>query len=526
MKLNSIKYYTIIFLILFINKSIIADDIKTDSTASNPSLINLKHSDNLDSLLNEWYNANLLIPNEEDTAFIDIENLELKEFNDSIYIERLSKLPDCIELSYNKVVRNFIHLYTHQRRELVSKMLGLSDYYFPIFEEILDANDLPLELKYLPVIESALNPNAVSKAGATGIWQFIYSTGKIYKLEINTYVDERRDPVQSSYAAVKFLKDLYNIYDDWILAIAAYNCGPGNVNKAIRRSGGRTDFWEIYYRLPRETRGYVPAFIAASYVMNYYQEHDIYPVKAQLPYVCDTLIITEKLHLKQVSEVLNIPLDLLKNLNPQYRREIIPENKKGYALRIPAEYTMDFIDLEDSIFNYKDSILFSASIERENPSYVRYEYVHEAPKGNFEKLYYTVKSGDNIGYIAEWYHVGASKVRYWNNINRNLIRVGQKLIIYVPKNKAEKYRKINDMTFVAKQKSIGKIIVEKTEVKKSYNYPEGTEFITYKVKRGDTFWEIAKKFDGVTETDIMQLNNISNARNLSYGLILKIKPKK
>jgi len=522
---NSLVIYIQIIVFILFSAQLFASITYTDSLSTHRTINADAYSDNLDSLLNEWYLANTLVPIYTDSSFTDIEDLEIKEFNDSVYIDRLSKLPNYIELSYNKVIRNFIHLYTHQRRELVGKMIGLSDYYFPIFEEILDANDLPLELKYMPVIESALNPRAVSRVGATGIWQFMYSTGKIYKLEINTYVDERRDPVQSTQAAVSFLKDLYNIYNDWILVIAAYNCGPGNVNKAIRRSGGRTDFWEIYYRLPRETRGYVPAFIAASYVMNYYTEHNIIPVKAELPYACDTLIITEKLHLKQVSEVLNIPLALIKNLNPHFRHEIIPANEKGYALRIPAEYTMAFIDLEDSILNYKDSLFFNASIERENPKYTPYEYVHEPPKGNYEKLYYTVRSGDNIGYIAEWYHVRASDLRYWNNIRRNLIRVGQKLVIYVPKNKANKYRGFNDMTFAQKQKTLGIIVENKSSVQKPKDYPPGTEFLTYTVKRGDTFWEIAKKFKGITETDIMQLNGITDARNLSYGQILKIKPK-
>ncbi len=274
------KYQLSVIILSFFSINGFANYTGTDSTnlieKNNP----LAYSDNLDSLLNDWYVSNSLVPVQTDTIFIDIENLDLKEFNDSDYIKRIEELPDFIELSYNKVVRNFIHLYTNEKRDLVSKMLGLSNYYFPIFEEILDANNLPLELKYLPVIESALNPRAISRAGATGIWQFMYSTGKMYKLEINTYVDERRDPVKSTEAAVHFLSDLYNIYHDWILAIAAYNCGPGNVNKAIRRSGGRTDFWEIYYRLPRETRGYVPAFIAASYVMNNYQYHQIQPANS------------------------------------------------------------------------------------------------------------------------------------------------------------------------------------------------------------------------------------------------------
>ncbi len=221
---------------------------------------------------------------------------------------------------------------------------------------------------------------------------------------------------------------------------------------------------------------------------------------------------------------MKIPLTLLENLNPQYRHDIIPTSKKGYSLTIPTEYTMQFIDLQDSIFNYKDSVFFNKSIVKDNPKYAYSQYVHEPPKGNYSKLYYTVKSGDNIGYIAEWYHVRASDIRYWNNIHRNLIRVGQKLVVYVPKSKAGKYKNLNNLTFAQKQKTLGIKVEEKTSKNKIYNYPEGTDFITYTVKRGDTFWEIAKKYDGVTESDIMLLNNISDARALSYGQVLKIKP--
>ncbi|MCK4664330.1 MAG: transglycosylase SLT domain-containing protein [Bacteroidales bacterium] len=484
----------------------------------------LQFSDNLDSLLNLWYVQQSVFPSDSGQYTFNINDSLIPEFPDSVYMQRINELPVFIDLSYNKVVRNFIHLYTIKKRGLVEVMLGLQDYYFPVFEEILDANNLPLELKYLPVIESALNPRAVSRAGATGIWQFMYSTGKMYKLEINSYIDERKDPVKSTYAAVNFLKDLYNIYGDWILAIAAYNCGPGNVNKAIRRSGGKRNYWDIYYRLPRETRGYVPAFIAANYVMNYYSEHNLTPQKIEIPVFVDTIMINEKLHLKQVSEVLNMPIKQLRDLNPQYRRDIIPAGKKSYSLKLPVEYTMQFIDLSDSIFDYKDSVFFNPNIIHNPPEYTR--YVPKPPSKDHIKIYYTVQSGDNLGYIADWYNVRISDLRYWNNIRRNLIRAGQKLVIYKKKNIVGKYKKINSMSFAEKQKMIGKTVpTEIADNTKQEEYPDDNNYVYYTVKRGDNLWDIAKKYPGVSNTDIMKINNITNANNLTPGQKLRIKRK-
>lgn len=237
-------------------------------------------------------------------------------YHDTVYSDRLYRLPSEMELSFNHVVRSYIEMYSVRRREQVAYMLTLGDYYFPLFEEMLDRHGLPLELKYLPVIESALNPVAVSRMGATGLWQFMLKTGQGYGLEVNSLVDERRDPYKSTEAAVRYLKDLYSIYGDWNLVIAAYNCGPGNVNKAIARSGGKQDYWEIYYRLPRETRGYVPAFIAANYIMNYYAEHNICPMKPNDFQALDTVHVNQEIHFGQISEILDIPVNELQRLNP------------------------------------------------------------------------------------------------------------------------------------------------------------------------------------------------------------------
>ena len=273
--------------------------------------------------------------------------------SDSVYMDRLSRIPSIMELPYNDAVKKSIEAYTVRLRNKVSFMLGAANFYMPIFEEALDAYDLPLELKYLPIIESALNPTALSRRRASGLWQFILSTGKIYGLENNSLVDERRDPVKASWAAARYLKDLYNIYKDWSLVLAAYNCGPGNVNKAIRRANGSTDYWTLYYYLPRETRGYVPAFIAANYVMNYYCEHGICPLESELPIHTDTIQISKDLHLNQVAAVCNISIEQLRSLNPQYKKDIIPGSNKPYALRLPENQIGTFIELQDSVFAYK-----------------------------------------------------------------------------------------------------------------------------------------------------------------------------
>ena len=476
---------------------------------------------NLDSLLNIWYVGKAATNMVLDSVPVVNDSL-LKRLPDSVYIERLAGIQSPIPFAFNKKVRSYIELYTIKKRDLVEGMLGLKDYYFPMFEAALDSRNLPLELKYLPVIESALNPRAFSRAGASGLWQFMYYTGKRYGLEINSFIDERRDPYKSTQAAVHFLEDLYNIYHDWLLVIAAYNCGPGNVNKAIRRAGGHRDFWKIYYYLPRETRGYVPAFIAAAYTMTYPEEHQLYPVPAALPKTTDTIMITKPLHFKQVAKLMNIKIDYLRDLNPQYRRDVIPAGKKAYPLRLGYNYVNDFVTVEDSIYKVDRNKYFPEGKLIVSPAKTYYPPV--VPKGH-EKVYYTVKQGDAIGLIAQWFHVRTSDLRYWNNIHRNLIRVGQKLVIYVPKSKVSKYKKINSMTFAQKQASIGKKVSTSTASIKKSKQPEDPNYIYYTVRRGDNLWSIAKKFSGVTNESIMKLNNISDVRKISPGQRLKIKKK-
>lgn len=468
----------------------------------------------------------------DDLAFKGIESIHadslrvaaeraLKNIPDSIYIDRLQSIESPINFPYNSKVKAYIELYTKRKRDQVSIMLGLSEYYFPIFEAELDAAGLPLELKYLPIIESALNPRAFSRVGASGLWQFMYPTGKQYGLQVNSYVDERRDPIKSTEAAIGYLTDLYAMYNDWYLVIAAYNCGQGNVNKAIRRSGGKRNFWEIYHRLPRETRGYVPAFIAAAYTMNYYEEHLISPQKADIVLETDTIMINSLLHFNQVAAMTNVNVETLRELNPHYRLDVVPSINKNYALKLPVSSVDSFIDKEEFIYSFEREKYF-ASNKLVEPS--NNHYTPSAPK-NKTKVYYTVKSGDAVGLIADWYDVRTSDLRYWNNIRRNLIKVGQKLTVYVPNNKFNYYQQINKMSYAQKKNLDGKtvVIASSTKSKTSKSYSGNYEM--YTVRRGDNLWTIAKKYPGISNADIMELNGISDASKLSPGQKLKIRPK-
>ena len=481
--------------------------------------VNEIFSEQLDSLTNSWQVLNSI---KFDSTEVNFSETYPKNVPDSIYIMRLIDAQQVLSLSYNKVVRKYIQMYTERRRNQVEVMLGLSAYYFPIFEEALDKYNLPLELKYLPIIESALNPVARSRAGANGLWQFMYGTGKHLNLEISTFIDERRDPVKSSDAAARYLKQLYNIYGDWYLAIAAYNCGPGNVNKAIRRSGGKRNYWDIYYRLPRETRGYVPAFIAALYAMEYHKEHNLHPRYPEISLSTDTVVVNEYLHFNQIASTLNINKEKIRGLNPMYRRDVIPaKTNKPYPLVLPKEKIMEFIDKDTTVFACeRDKYFPNNTLKKPTESSGGY-FTPVDIKGK-TKVIYTVKPGDNVGFISSWFKVRSSDLKYWNNIHRNLIRAGQKLAIYVPIKDKEKYARVNKMSFSQKQAMIGK---SSTPSEKPKAKPLDSSYVYYKVRKGDTLWEISQKYTGISSNEIMRLNKLKNDHSLYIGQQLKIKKK-
>lgn len=428
----------------------------------------------------------------------ECDNGENIVYSDSVYIERLYNLPTEMELSFNSVVRTYIEMYTARRRDLVSYMLSLGDYYYPIFEEVLDRYELPLELKYLPVIESALNPVAVSRMGATGLWQFMLRTGQQYQLEVNSLVDERRDPYKATEAAARFLSDLYQIYGDWNLVIAAYNCGPGNVNKAIARSGGKQDYWDIYYQLPKETRGYVPAFIAANYVMNYNNEHNICPQESSNDFLTlDTVHVTSEIHFNQISSVLDIPIEDIRRYNPQYKQDKIPGNHKSYALVLPTKDIYAFLSNKDDILDHNRSIYLTHRKETLTES-----NDGTTVTGDFINTYYKIKKGDTLGAIARRNSTTVSRLQSMNNMRSTKLSIGKTLIVRQTPRPTPAKEDIQETNTV---------LASGENVKNTY----------YRVKKGDTLGAIASR----NQTSVAQLQNLNKLKStrLSIGDNLIVK---
>jgi membrane-bound lytic murein transglycosylase D len=388
---------------------------KIDSTISVPA----EFENTLDFLLKSW-----VVQRSSPSKCVSSDIFE--NVSDSVCKLRLSKMPCLMEMSYNPVVRSFIDLYTVRKRRQMEHMLGMSEYYFPIFEQVLGANNLPLELKYLSIIESALNTTIVSRMGAAGLWQLMIGTGRMYGLEINSLVDERLSPDKATNAAAHFLKDLYSIYGDWNLVIAAYNCGPGNVHKAIRRAGGKRDYWTIYPYLPKETRGYVPVFVAANYAMHYATEYNLCPATVNMPVITDTVMVHQRIHLEQVAAVLNLPIEEIRLLNAQYRKDIIPGNIKPYALCLPLNYANTFIDKIEEVIAYKADELINT---RRSDIEIIQTPAPLSPGGSGRVTYHKVKQGQNLGYIAAKYGVSVSKLKKMNHLHGSIINTGQRLKI-------------------------------------------------------------------------------------------------
>ena len=460
-----------------------------------------------DSLLNVWYVQNLISQSEEDLYDMDSVKFE-SNVPDSVYIERIKMMNSFISLPYNSVVKNYIIKYSEKMPSSIGRILGLYEYYKPYFDEIFDRYNMPEELKAMAIIESAMNPLAVSRAGAKGMWQFMYSTAKIYGLQIDSFVDERLDPYKAAEAAAQYLQDAYEIFGDWNLAIASYNCGAGNVNKAIRRSGSR-QFWDLYPYLPRETRGYGPAFVGALYTMKYYKEHGIKPTAVALPTPVDTFKINKMLHLKQINEVIGVPLDELKNLNPQYKHEIIPGNSKEYILRLPYSYSNSFIEHEDSIYRHKADKYF-------NP--VTLKSIQEG--GDGEQITYRVKSGDYLGKIASRYGTTVAKIKRWNNLKSNDIRVGQRLIIYRGGNAPATSSSSSSSTKTQSTSTTTTKSSTTTKAPAAKPVDPNAPYTEYVVKNGESLYLIAKKFPGVSAQNIMDFNGIGS--NIKPGMKIRI----
>ncbi len=535
---------TVAFARIFKNKYSVNDNIAEDHSMLSGSAL-VRQLDNLAA--EKFYNKIKFVTDRNKLNKYGFAPDYRPSYSDSVYEIRIEMLniQTPMNLSFNRHVKTYINVYTNKRREQTARMLGLKEIYFPLFEEILDKYDMPLELKYLAVVESALNPTAGSHAGAKGLWQFMYATGKRYGLTSNSLVDDRFDPYKSTEAAALHLRDLYDIYGTWELALAAYNSGPGNVNRAIRRAGGVKNYWVIWPYLPRETRGYVPAFIAVNYVFNYAAEHNIFPVHPGILHQeIDSVSVKDVLSFDQLSEFLHIDIDDLAFLNPTYKQGIIPATRsKQYILRLPRQKIGQFLSHEYSIYHYKTT----KGIEREK----LLSKVKEAS----ERSIYKVRSGDNLGSIARSFHTSVRNIKSWNNLRNSRIYPGQKLTIYPSgggrsvshntklstssKNgKVHSVNKGETLGHIAQafgvsvsdlrrwngisgsRLSIGqKLIVSskkssKTKVENSSISNENSDY--HIIRSGDTLWDLARKYNS-SVSDIKKWNNISNSSRLKLG---------
>lgn len=388
------------------------------------SLSDSEKSKFYDSLVSNWYYENL--PLVSSSSYVDVESDSTLNFNlalsDSLYKQRLDAIISPIHLPYNHILKTYLLAYTTTRKQVVSVALARAHYYFPMIEEQLDKAGLPLELRMMPIVESLLNPTAVSRMGATGMWQFMYTTGKVYKLEITSFIDQRRDPIASTKAACEFLNDLYKIYGEWTLAISAYNCGPGNVNKAIKRAGGDVkNFWDIYDYLPRETRGYLPSIIAVNYACNYHLQHGITPSEKEQPLLLtDTVTVKKLTHFDQIASTIEVPKELLRVLNPQYKLDIVPAIDKSYTLTLPQNEVLNYIEREEELMA-KDTVYLAKYVK--SPELAKAEL-------SATSTVYRVKSGDTLGAIANRHRVSLASLLKWNNLSKNsILRIGQRIEI-------------------------------------------------------------------------------------------------
>ena len=449
-----------------------------------------------DSLLHLWYRNSLVM----DFDAVNEYNMDSVRFSSNVsdaeMMRRLSAMNSFITLPFNENVKNYIILYSERMPSRMGRIMGLSAYYFPIFEDILVRYGLPQELKYMAIIESMLNPVATSRAGARGIWQFMYQTARGYGLEINSFVDERLDVEKAVDAAARYLRDAYKTFGDWSLAISSYNCGAGNVSKAIRRADGKRDFWSIYPYLPTETRGYVPAFVGAMYAMTYYREYGIVPQNVGMPAQTDTFHIRRNLHFEQIHSVVGVPVEELQNLNPQYTHDIIPGNDHPYVLKLPYNWTNAFVEAnQDSLYSFKADSLLNGKVLKETAASRSTGGSRSGGSSGSQRISYKVKSGDYLGKIASRYGVTVTQLKNWNHLKSNNIQVGQTLYIY--KNGGPSISQGSGSS----SKSSGSGSTTTRQVSKT---------VIYTVKSGDSLYKIAKLYPGVSADDIKRANGLKS----------------
>lgn len=471
---------------------------------------------------------------------VDLDSVKLSSaVSDDVYLERIKNMNNIFALPYNDIVRNYVILYSEKRKSWMPTTLGLCSYYFPIFQETFNRYGIPEELAALAMVESNLNPVAVSKAGARGMWQFMYAAAKSYGLRIDSYVDERLDILKASDAAARYLLDAYKRFGDWSLAISSYNCGSGNINRAIARSGGSTNYWDIYNYLPKETRGYVPAFVGALYITKYYKEHGMNPQPCALPEKVDTFVIRKKLHYIQLHDVVGVPIEELRLLNPQYVHDIIPGNDRPYVLRLPRKYCPRYVEMEDSVWKYKADSLF-------NPVVIKQIESSSAMYAGQGKITYKVRSGDTLGAIAKKYHTTVTNLKKWNGLKSTNIGIGQRLYIYTgtpskvatptspkPVDPPKASPKMVEQTASPKssENAAPKMEAADTLAKPDTTYSaiSGEDLSesatsrdslrTYIVRKGDTLYGIARQFPGVSIADILARNG--NNENIHPGDTLR-----
>ncbi|MFO8087700.1 MAG: LysM peptidoglycan-binding domain-containing protein [Bacteroidales bacterium] len=436
----------------------------------------------------------------------------------------LTEIEQVLPLDYSPLIPDFLQLYAAQHHQQTERLLGLAEAYLPVMDSILQKHHIPAEFKFLPLVMSAMNPHFRSEKGAYGPWLLTYSTGRLYELEIDSYIDERRDLLLSTEAAANMLSDLYKIYQDWRLVFTAYTCGPSNVNRAIKRAGTHKNLDAVFRHLPKPERYFYAAFEAFLIMYHNQQAYQLSPVNIQWPVKTDTVHIKQKMHLGQVAEVLDLDQSFVRDLNPIYRRSIIPASYQTFTLRLPHNVKDTFLALQDSIVHYRDTFYFDIKPEPNISSGKKYaNRKPRSPSGNHTAIYYTIKSGDNLGYISEWFDVSIRDIQYWNNIHSHTIRAGQRLLIYVPKDKADYYREYDNLSFAAKEKREGKPVnvPQQKQASPQETLKEG-EYTIYVVKQGDNPWSIAQKYEGVSDQDILRWNNI-RPRDLRPGQKLKIK---